>query len=62
MESDSMLLSVGEVAVKLDISSKTLRKLVRRGDIPAHRLGKQIRLSLSEVIRATATKPVENQS
>ena len=63
MESHSILLSVDQVAAKLDISSKTLRKLVRRGDVPAHRLGKQIRLSLDEVIRATATvKPVENQS
>lgn len=60
MESDSILLSVDQVAAKLDISSKTLRKLVRRGDIPAHRLGKQIRLSLDEVIRATATVKPES--
>jgi excisionase family DNA binding protein len=57
MESDSNLLSVDEVAEKLNISSKTIRNLVRRGDIPAHRLGKQIRLSLNQVILATATTP-----
>jgi len=60
MESDSILLSVDQIAAKLDISSKTLRKLVRRGDIPAHRLGKQIRLSFDEVIRATATVKPES--
>jgi len=54
--SNSVLLSVADVATQLNVSPKTLRKLIQNGDIPAYRIGQQVRLSLDEVLRATATK------
>ena len=39
------LLSLTAVAGKLDVSIKTLRRWIGRGDLRAHRLGRQLRVS-----------------
>jgi excisionase family DNA binding protein len=38
-------LGVAEVALKLDVSEKTVRRKIASGDLPAHRVGKLIRVS-----------------
>ena len=55
--SSSILLSVTDLATQLNVSPKTLRKLIQNGDIPGYRIGQQIRLSLDEVLQATAITP-----
>jgi excisionase family DNA binding protein len=37
-------LSVIEVAVKLGVSSKTVRRMINRGELPVHRVGKLLRV------------------
>jgi excisionase family DNA binding protein len=39
------LLSVQAVAAYLDMSEKTVRRLVARGDLPSHRIGRLLRIS-----------------
>jgi excisionase family DNA binding protein len=38
------LLSVAEVAVRLDVSSKTVRRMIDRGDLRLHRIGRLVRV------------------
>jgi excisionase family DNA binding protein len=38
-------LSVAEVAKKLDVAEKTVRRKIASGDLPAHRVGKLLRIS-----------------
>ena len=40
-------LSVAEVAKRLDVSEKTVRRKIACGELPAHRVGKLIRVSES---------------
>ena len=37
-------LSVIEVAVKLGVSSKTVRRMINRGELPVHRIGRLLRV------------------
>ena len=49
------LFSIPEVAVCLKVSPKTVRRWIDQGDLPVHRLGRQIRISepdLSAFVRA----------
>jgi excisionase family DNA binding protein len=39
------LLSIATVALHLDVSQKTVRRLVEDGQLPVHRVGRQIRVS-----------------
>jgi excisionase family DNA binding protein len=39
------LLSVAAVALHLDVSQKTVRRLIDDGELPAHRIGRQVRIS-----------------
>jgi excisionase family DNA binding protein len=43
------LLSVDGVAKRLAVSIKTTRRLIERGDLPIHRVGRQIRFSESDL-------------
>ena len=38
-------LTVQEVADNLAVSDKTVRRLIDRGDLPRHKLGRQVRIS-----------------
>jgi len=40
---DALLLTAGVVASRLGISTKTVHALVGRGELPAYRIGKQLR-------------------
>jgi excisionase family DNA binding protein len=44
-EPGERFLSVAEVAKKLDVSEKTVRRKIASGDWPAHRVGKLVRVS-----------------
>jgi len=39
------LLSIATVALHLDVSQKTIRRLIDAGELPIHRIGRQIRIS-----------------
>lgn len=39
------LISVVDVADRLGVSEKTVRRMITRGDLPAHRIGKLLRVS-----------------
>lgn len=39
------LLDVLAVARRLDVSPKTVRRMITRGELPVHRLGRLIRIS-----------------
>jgi excisionase family DNA binding protein len=43
------LLTVDSVAKRLDVSVKTTRRLIDRGDLPVHRIGRLIRVSESDL-------------
>jgi excisionase family DNA binding protein len=43
-ESGERFLSVAEVAARLDVSEKTVRRKIASGDLPAHRVGKLLRI------------------
>ena len=47
------LISMGDASELYNVSRRTIQRLVKRGDLPYHRIGKQIRLSLSDLRRAT---------
>jgi excisionase family DNA binding protein len=36
---------ISAIAAKLDVSTKTVRRWIESGTLPAHRLGRQIRVS-----------------
>jgi excisionase family DNA binding protein len=44
------LLSVDGTANALGLSPKTIRRMIDRGDLPVHRLGRAIRLAEHDVI------------
>lgn len=46
---DSPLLTVPEVSERLRVSTYTVRRLVRAGEIPALRVGQQLRVSQREL-------------
>jgi excisionase family DNA binding protein len=39
------LLSVADIADRLKLSEKTVRRWIERGDLPAHHLGRAVRIS-----------------
>jgi excisionase family DNA binding protein len=39
------LLSTAAVAARLDVSQKTVRRLIENGQLPIHRIGRQVRIS-----------------
>ncbi len=50
MVQEKMMIA-GEVAAYLRCSTSTVRRMVRRGQIPHYRLGKLVRFRLSEIER-----------
>ena len=47
----SPLLSVAETATRLRVSEKTIRRLIARGELPALRVGSQIRIDVADLER-----------
>ena len=44
------LLSIDKVAKDFDVSTKTIRRWIKRGDLASHRLGRQIRIAEPDLI------------
>ncbi len=44
------LLSVADAAAHLQVSTKTVRRLLARGELGASRVGRQLRISRSELL------------
>ena len=44
-ETTKPLLTVSEVAEVCRLSTRTVRRWIERGELPAHRLGRQVRIS-----------------
>lgn len=50
------LLSITVVAKQLDVSSKTIRRLINRKLIAIHRIGRQIRISEADLAAYTLSR------
>ncbi len=44
-----VLLKISEVARRLDVSDKTVRRWIERGELPVHKLGHSIRISEADL-------------
>src|SRR5215211_8456845 len=49
LEKPETLLNIPAVAARLDVSVPTVRRLIRRGDLPALRVGGQLRIDPHEL-------------
>ena len=54
-EPGERFLSVAEVAKRLGVSEKTVRRKIASGDLPAHRVGKLLRVS-ERILTAYVTR------
>lgn len=45
---------VAAVAARLDVSVKTVRRMIERGALPAHRIGKLLRISETDLLHYPA--------
>lgn len=54
---DGRFLTVAEMAQVLRTSPRELYRLIQRGDVPALRIGRQLRLMPAEVIAAVRAAP-----
>lgn len=50
MEQDQMM-SVKDVATFLNVVSKTVYRLIERGELPSYKVGKAIRIQRSDVLQ-----------
>ncbi len=50
-QSEPPLLAVKEVARRLSISVKTVRRLVASGELPVHRIGRLVRIADTDLQR-----------
>ncbi|NMW66010.1 helix-turn-helix domain-containing protein [Mobiluncus mulieris] len=53
----SQLIDVEAAAELLAVSKWTVYRAIDTGQIPAHRIGRHLRLDPGEILAATATKP-----
>jgi excisionase family DNA binding protein len=56
-EAEERFLSVAEVAKRLDVSERTVRRKIKSGELPAHRMGKLIRIGESGLSACLARAP-----
>jgi len=52
------LLTVQDVAADLQLSTKTIRRLIERGELPVHRVGRTVRISEEDLLVFTARAKV----
>ncbi|MFQ5792433.1 MAG: helix-turn-helix domain-containing protein [Acidobacteriota bacterium] len=50
------LYSIRETADLLKVSTKTIRRWIESGELPAHRLGRQIRISEDDLLTFIRTR------
>ena len=48
--------SVDDVAEQLGVSTKTVRRWIAAGDLPVHRLGRQLRISEADLVAFIAQR------
>lgn len=53
------LLSLDEVAVALSVSVRTVRRLIQRGELVAHRIGNQLRVDVAYIRRYLEASRIE---
>jgi excisionase family DNA binding protein len=52
METET-LISMSAASKLYNVSRKTIERLIKRGEVPYHRIGRQIRISPNDLLRAT---------
>ena len=45
-DDDTLLLSIGKVAQQLDVSERTVSRLIQRGDLPSVNIGRSVRIEI----------------
>ena len=50
------LYAVDDVAEQLGVSTKTVRRWIAAGDLPVHRLGRQLRISEADLVAFIAQR------
>lgn len=45
----SRFLTVADVAIRLGVSPKHIRRVIARGDLPAHRFGRAVRIACADL-------------
>ena len=53
---EPVLHKVAAVAARLDVSPRTVRRLIAQGDLPVHRIGRAIRISEDDLARFLAKR------
>jgi excisionase family DNA binding protein len=48
------LFSIADIAAFMTVSTKTVRRMVERGELPVHRIGHQLRVTESDLERFLA--------
>jgi excisionase family DNA binding protein len=51
-----VLHDVGAVAERLDVSARTVRRLIAAGELPVHRIGRSVRVSADDLARFLAAR------
>lgn len=50
------MLTVADFADRLEVCKKTIRRLIDKGELPAHRVGRLIRISEADAVAFLATR------
>jgi excisionase family DNA binding protein len=50
------LLTINEVADRTSLSARTIRRLIAKGDLPVHRIGRAVRVSEDDLARFLAAR------
>jgi excisionase family DNA binding protein len=59
MEKQNEFLTIDELAGMLKISTRTIRRILKRGDLPAIRIGRQLRFNREAVNEWLKTQSIE---
>ncbi|MBN1902339.1 helix-turn-helix domain-containing protein [Candidatus Sumerlaeota bacterium] len=59
MEKQNEFLTIDELADMLKISTRTIRRILKRGDLPAMRIGRQLRFNREAVNEWLKTQSIE---
>lgn len=52
------LITADEVAERLGVSLRTVRRLIEAGELPVHRIGRAVRISEDDLERFVATRRI----
>lgn len=57
---DVLYLSIANAARRQDVSQETIRRMIDRGELKAHKFGKSIRIKITDLDRAS--KPIKTMA